>query len=322
MIEQVHLVRYPDGLPTPDDFALVQSADPSVSDGNVLVEVSHLSMDPFPRLRMSATSRVGPPMPLHQVVDGRGVGHVLASRDPRFALGDLVAGDLGWQERVSCRGETLQKLDATLGPPERHLSVLGPSGLTAYFTTRGIYAGQNVLIAPAAGSVGILAGQIAKAAGAHVTGFVADTAQVNYLTDDLGFDGATDDTQQLPDGLDYVIDGVGGAFHDAMLTRLNLHSHVVLLGFISGYNDAQPRPYGSMLPLLFKRATVSGFLLADHAPEFEAARSHLAEFLDAGTLRPVETIWRGLEETPSAFCALFNGSGVGKQIVAIEKEQV
>jgi NADPH:quinone reductase len=114
------------------------------------------------------------------------------------------------------------------------------------------------------------------------------------------------------------IDGVGGLLHDAVVQRLALHARVILLGFIAAYNEATPPVYGSALPILFKRALVSGFLLADHAADFGRARTTLAAMLDAGTLRAVETFHHGLAGTPAAFAGLFGEPPPGKQIVRLE----
>lgn len=323
----MHLIAFPEGLPEPRHFALVESDNPTPSEGEVLVAVSHLSMDPFPRLRMRADSRVGPPLPLNEVVEGRGVGFVVESRAPGFAAGDLVAGDLGWRTHAAVPGAGLQKLDAGLGPPERHLSTLGPSGLTAWLTAdRLATPGRTLVIAPAAGSVGALAGQIAQARGARVVGVVSGERQTRFLIQELGFDATVDRAEPdalatvCPDGVDAFLDGVGGALHDAVMARLNVGGRVVLLGFIAGYNDAASPVYGSALPVLFKRATVEGFLLADHQARFGEAMAVLTGLLDTGALKPVENIWRGLSQAPAAFASLFGDAAPGKQIVQVEEE--
>ena len=326
MSREVHLVDYPESAPEPRHFAVVDVAELAPGDGEVLVAVGHLSMDPFPRLRMRADSRVGPPLPLNRAVEGRGVGRVIASRYAGFAEGDLVAGELGWRERAVVPGAALQPLDAALGPPERHLSTLGPSGLTAFFCAERLArAGETLVIAPAAGSVGALAGQIARGRGARVVGLVSGERQRRFLLDELGFAAAVDhaDPDALadacPDGVHAFLDGVGGAVHEAVMARLAVHGRVLLLGFIAGYNDFEPPRYGAALPILFKRASVEGFLLADHQARFDEARAVLAAMIDTGALRPVETIWHGLSQAPAAFASLFADAAPGKQIVAIEE---
>lgn len=320
MNRQIQLVRYPSGLPQPSDFAEVSATMPVPGPGEMLVRVECLGLDPFPRLRMRADSRVGPPLPLDTVVDGRGVGIVIASNHPDFAAGDAVAADTGWQQFAAIPGAAAQRLDLAFGPIERHLSTLGPSGLTAFFTCEAIgpRAGLTLAIAPAAGSVGVIAGQLARAAGARIIGLVASAAQADFLTGQLGFDAAVTDPARIEEPVHGFIDGVGGALHEAVVAKLALHARIVLLGFIAGYNDAAPPVYGTALPLLFKRATVSGFLLADHAPDFARARTALAAMLDDGRLRPVETLHAGLAATPAAFAGLFGDPAPGKQIVRLD----
>jgi NADPH-dependent curcumin reductase CurA len=221
-------------------------------------------------------------------------------------------------------GAKLQKLDPALGPLPDHLNALGPSGMTAYFAMQVVGApqpGETVVIAPAAGSVGSLAGQIAKLAGARVIGIAAGDAQCAALTQDLGFDAAVDhrDLGALPDGVNLFLDGVGGATHDAVMAKLAPRGRAVLLGFISGYSDGGPPRYGAAAPVLFKRARVEGFLLADWQDRFGEAQAAWARWLAEGAIRPRSTIWNGLERTPAAFAALFGEAGVGKQLVRVSE---
>jgi NADPH-dependent curcumin reductase CurA len=322
---EIVLRRYPEGEPRPEDFEARACAMPVAQAGEVLVEVTHLSMDPFPRLRMQPRPAVGPPMRLGAHVEGRGIGRVLASDDPNAPVGGYVAGELGWRTHACLPVSALTPLDPSLGPPERHLSATGPSGLAAYFAMQVVgapQAGETVVVAPAAGAVGSLAGQIAKAAGARVIG-IASARQAAALAD-LGFDRAVDHrdlgsalSSACPNGVDLFLDGVGGEAHDAVLRLLNPRARVVLLGFISGYNAGEPPRYGSALPILFKRARMEGFLLADWQDRFGEGLRQLAKWCDTGTVKPIETIWVGLDKAPAAFCALFGDAPPGKQIVRV-----
>lgn len=325
MSAEIILTRYPgERIDPAADFALVDAPAPAPGEGEVLVRVTHLSMDPFPRMRMRADSRVGPPMALGRAVEGRGIGTVIESRHPAFRAGEHVAGETGWRELAVLPGDQLSGLEATGAPPERHLSVLGPSGLTAYFVAHVLgrpQPGQTVVIAPAAGSVGVLAGQIAKRSGARVIG-IGSGSQCTALKETLGFDEAVDHAAIDPAALgsvDLFIDGVGGPTHDAVLAAMAPRGRVILLGFIAGYGEG-PRPYGSMLPALMKRLQVEGFLLADWRDRFGEAKTQLAEWLGSGAIRPVETIWEGLDKAPAAFAALFGDAAPGKQIVRLFKE--
>lgn len=318
MMRRIVLARYPDGVPTPADFAVQDARDPEPAEGEVVVAVSYLSMDPFPRLRMRADAGPMPPMPLGETVGGRGVGTVVASRHPDWREGDWLHGELGWASRVVLNPDACERIDLSLGPPERHLSVLGPSGLTAYMVTVAlgqVQPGETFAFAPAAGSVGSIAGQIAKAKGATTVGIASAGQACQLVGYDIAVDHAAPDA--LPEGLNLVIDGVGGAVHDALVRKLVPRGRMLLLGFIAGYNDAGPPRYGNAAPVLMKRARMEGFLLADWRDRFDEARVALSGWLNDGTIVPVETIWHDLDQTPAAFAALFGDAPPGKQIVAI-----
>lgn len=321
-MRSIVLSRYPDGVPTPADFAMRTAPDPQPGAGEVLVAVSHLSMDPFPRLRMRANSAPMPPMPLGETVGGRGVGRVIASCHPDWREGDWLHGELGWTNRAVLDPGGCERIDPALGQPARHLSILGPSGLTAYMVTVAlgqVQPGQTFAFSPAAGSVGSIAGQIAKARGAQTIG-IASAAQGAQLA---GYDVAVDHAalDALPGDIDLAIDGVGGDVHDALVRALAPRGRLVLLGFIAGYNDAGPPRYGNAAPILMKRARMEGFLLADWRDRFDEARAALSGWLADGTIQPVETVWRGLEQAPAAFAALFGDAPPGKQIVAIGEDE-
>jgi len=320
MNRRIALARYPDGVPVADDFATEECVVPDLGDGQLLVEVAHLSMDPFPRLRMRADSRAGPPMQIGETVGGRGVGRVVASKHADWRVGDWVYGEVGWQTLVAIDARNCERIDVGLAEPQHYLGVLGPSGLTAYMTTvalGNIAPGETIAFAPAAGSVGSIAGQVARVHGARTVG-IASAAQLPALGK-LGYDLAIDYAapDNCPDGVDLFIDGVGGALHDALIGKLRTRGRVVLLGFIAGYNTAGPPIYGQAVPVLMKRARVDGFLLADWSHRFGEARAALAGWLASGDLVPVETVWRGLDTAPAAFAALFGDAAPGKQIVSL-----
>jgi NADPH-dependent curcumin reductase CurA len=318
-MKAVVLARYPDGAPVPADFALRDLAEPVPGDGEVLVRVSHLSMDPMPRTRMQPHPPFGPPMALGQPVEGRGVGQVVESRSDRLAPGDWVLGEPGWRERAVLPAARLEKLDG--GLPHQHLNALGPTGLAAYFAvdTLGPRIGQTMLVAPGAGAVGNLACQIARhvAPGIRIVGTAQNSAQADSLAAH-GIETMMADADWSGGGIDLFVDGVGGAFHDRMLTHLSPRAHVLLLGFIAGYGDAGPPHYGNAGAILMKRARMEGFLLADYMDRADGARDRLRGWLERGVVRPAETLHQGLETAPAAFCALFTGAPPGKQIVELE----
>lgn len=297
------------------------------SAGEVAVRVTHLSMDPFERLRMGpggAAPKIAP----GEVVSGRGVGIVVASADACFREGDCVAGNFGWREgaTVAATGLTLLQADTSA---ERYLSLLGPSGIAAYFSVAEVgraVPGDTVVVAPAAGSVGSLAGQIAALRGARVVGIARGAEQCRAVANIAGFVAALDADGDLgpalaeacPSGVSLFIDGLGGSTHEKVMAQIAEHARVVLLGFVADYKEGFPAHYGNAAPILFKRARMTGFLLADWQDRFAEARNQLNAWEGAGLLRPLMTVWHGIERAPEAFCGLFGAARPGKNIVRLE----
>ncbi|MGJ7512010.1 NADP-dependent oxidoreductase [Variovorax sp. GT1P44] len=330
----VRLTAYcADGPLPPSCFELAEEPVGEIEEGQVLVETHYLSMDPFPRLRMRGDDSMAPQLPLGSVVIGRGVGQVVASRAPALPVGTYVAGELGWQELARVDSRTLRSVDATLAPVSTSLGLLGPSGLTAYFTVLHHgkpREGQTVVISGAAGSVGSVSCQLAKHAGARVVAIAGGGDQVRYLLEEIGVDAVVDHTiatplaEQLaracPQGVDVFLDGVGGSLHEAVMDHLNVHARVVVYGVIASYGraDAASELVPSHLyKFIQKRIRLSGFLIADHAGDFASASAELSRWLAEGRVRCAESITDGLENAPAAFAALFTPGRFGKQLVRL-----
>ncbi|MEQ5787185.1 NADP-dependent oxidoreductase [Erythrobacter sp. NFXS35] len=314
------LLHYPHGTPQPGDFALRELPDPVPGTGEALVQVTHLSMDPLPRLRMQEHSPVGPAMRIGAPVEGRGVGRVLQSNDPGLAPGDMVVGELGWQSLSVVPTARLVRVEG--GRPEDHLNALGATGLAAWFVVDRLAPrdGESLLVAPAAGAVGSLVCQMAQACapGVKVSGTAVGTRQAAFL-ETLGVRPLRPEADWPGTvGIDLFVDGVGGALHERMFAHLNPRARVLLLGFVSAYGDDAPPQYGNAAAILMKRARVEGFLLSDHMDRAEEARTGIARWLADGTLRPAETVHRGLASAATAFAGLFADSPPGKQIVELE----
>jgi hypothetical protein len=321
-VKALCLDRYPQGAPQPEDFGLRDLPDPVAGPGEVLVAVTHLSLDPLPRVRMQAQPPMGPPMRLGLPVEGRGAGRVLQSNDPAFAPGDIVVGELGWQSRAALPAARLHRVEG--GRPQDHLNALGATGLAAWFVAERLapQAGETLLVAPAAGAVGSLVCQMAqaRAPGVRVVGTAIGAAQTAFL-EGLGVEPMAPDADWPgPAGIDCFVDGVGGAFHDRMLGALQPRARVLLLGFISAYGADGPPRYGNAAAVLMKRARLEGFLLADHMARAEEARAAIARWLAEGMLKPTETVHHGLASAATAFAALFADSPPGKQIVELETD--
>ena len=321
---EVRLARYPDGVPEAEDFALARADASPPKPGEVTVDVEWLSMDPVTRVRMAAASAMGPPMVPGSVVAGRGVGRVAVSNADGFAPGTPVYGEFGWRARATVPAAACEPLPATDLALHHHLNALGPSGLAAWFAVDALAPapGETFVIAPAAGAVGGLALQLARAAGANVIGIGTGRAQRAWLAAQgvTALDAADDLAPHLAGGVNLFLDGVGCDLHERVIAHLAPRARVLLLGFVAGYGRSAPPRYGSMLPILMRRATVTGFLLADHMTRANEARSRLAEALASGALVPCQTVWDGLSAAPAAFAALFGDAPPGKQIVRITEE--
>lgn len=332
----VRLKAYAAGIPSEDCFVETAEPTPALADGQVLVEVLYLGMDPFSRMRIGGDAAKAPQVPLGAVMVARGVGRVSQSRAPDLKPGDIIAGDLGWTDWAVVEGAGLRKVDPALGPVRHALGILGPSGLAAWsalFDRGQAKAGETVLISAAAGAVGSVAAQLAKQKGCRVIGVGGGAAQLAFLRDELKLDGVVDFLSAepmsaqirayAPAGVDLFLDMVGGELYDHAIQTLAIHGRVVLVGTIANYNDAAgaadigPR---SNLTIILKRATVLGFLVADHAARFDEALTELAEGVASGALLAPERILKGLENAPAAFAGLFGAEFIGKQLVQINPE--
>jgi NADPH-dependent curcumin reductase CurA len=327
---RVVLRRYPSGVPQPEDFEVQsQAIEPPKAD-QVLVETHFLSMDPAPRMRMSAITSGPPPLPLGATVIGRGVGVVLQSAHSLFKPGDVVAGELGWQEHALVAAAQLRPVERRLGAMQWSLGILGPSGITAWCLVNRaaeIRAADTVLITAAAGSVGSTAVQLAKSLGARTIAQVGGERQRHFAQVELGADAvvdyrspsfAADLALAAPSGIDVFLDSIGGELHNQAMPLLAPHARVVAFGFISAYNmSGTAAEYGRMYELIRKRASLRGFLVGDYAAEFPRILELLSQLLASGELRNFESCARGLEAVPSSFVRLFSGDPIGKQLVQL-----
>ena len=304
---------------------------PELEDGQALVEVLYVSVDPYMRGRMRERASYIAPIPVDGVMEAAGVGRVVASRTPEIKEGEYVGGMLGWQRYAVTSAKASRKLDPDAAPISTALGVLGMPGMTAYFgllEVMEIKAGQSILISGAAGAVGSVAGQIAKIMGCRVAGIAGGEEKVKWLVDELGFDAAYDYRAEwdhkariaamCPDGIDGYFDNVGGEITDAALMNLNLRARVAICGQISQYNlekpEMGPRLY---FQLIQKRARMEGFLVFDYADRYSQALERMTGWLKEGKLKYRETVVEGLENAPAAFIGMMRGENVGKMVVKL-----
>jgi NADPH-dependent curcumin reductase CurA len=326
------LRQRPTGRIDANTFELSEEPMPKIGDGEALVRVDWISLDPTNRGWINDTPTYLPPVGIGEVMRGLGLGEVVASNSPDYRVGQTVQGLVGWQQyAVASAAAPLMPVEVAQGvSPSAYLGALGMTGLTAWVGIRDIgrpQPGETVVVSAAAGAVGSVAGQLAKAAGARVVGIAGGPEKCALVTERLGFDAAVDHraddwAAQLaaatPDGIDVDFENVGGDIMDAIFTRLNIGARVALCGMISGYNSADPPPgpraFGN---LLIQRATLQGFIVLDHFGRVPEAITEIAGLIARGTLTPLETVVEGFEQLPTAINMLFDGKNVGKLVVKV-----
>ncbi|WP_166359135.1 NADP-dependent oxidoreductase [Pseudomonas akapageensis] len=327
---QFLLAQRPVGAVTRDNFTFRDEPVGTPADGQILVKVEYLSLDPAMRGWMNEGKSYIPPVAIGQVMRALGVGKVVASQHPNFAVGDYVNGALGVQDYFLGEPTGFYKVDPKLAPLPRYLSALGMTGMTAYFALLDVgapKAGETVVISGAAGAVGSIAGQIARLKGCRVVGIAGGKDKCQFLIDELGFDGAIDYKnedvitglkRECPKGVDVYFDNVGGDILDAVLSRLAFKARVVICGAISQYNNKEAvKGPANYLALLVNRARMEGFVVMDYAAQFAAAGQEMAGWLAEGQLKSKEDIVEGLETFPETLLKLFSGENFGKLVLKV-----
>ncbi|MCR8848987.1 NADP-dependent oxidoreductase [Rossellomorea sp. SC111] len=329
--KQIQLVSRPEGMPVKEDFLYKEIEVSKPSKGEVLVKALYLSVDPYMRGRMSDAKSYVAPFQLNEALSGGVVGEIVESQSEHFQKGDFVVGMLPWQEYSLANEKEVRSIDPDVAPISTHLSILGMTGLTAYFGLMDIgqpKEGETVVVSGAAGAVGSVVGQIAKIKGARVVGIAGSDEKVSYLTDTLGFDEGinyktTDNIyktlkEACPNGIDVYYENVGGEIGDAALSLLNKHARVPVCGAISSYNktdrDLGPRV---QTKLIKSSALMKGFVVNDYSDRFKEGATELGKWLSQGKLQYEETITEGLDNVTDAFLGLFQGKNIGKQLVKI-----
>jgi NADPH:quinone reductase len=323
---RVTLAARPVGLPQESDFALdaVDVEAPEV--GEVLVRTLWASVDPYQRGRMSEARSYAKSLEIGDVVTSVNLGEVVESNDPRFSPGDLVVGQLGWQEYATARAGTLRQVPPVLEPPTLALHAVGLTGFTAYFGVFDIgrpRPGETVVVSAAAGAVGQIAGQLAKLAGCRTVGIAGGPEKARDLTERYRYDAAidykSDDVGEAlrNERVDVYFDNVGGEISQAVQRRLNLEARIVICGQVSLYNAQRPEPTFHPGLLVVFRARMEGFLVFDYAHRYDEAAAKLAHWVAKGDIRWREDVTEGLENAPRAFIGMLNGENQGKALVKV-----
>jgi len=327
---QWRLVSRPSGSLQPSDFQWAASPRPEPGEGELVIRVLHLSLDPTNRMWAAADTYL-PAVPLGEVMRGVAIGVVHQSRHPGFPEGAHVQGLLGWQEYALSNGAGLTLLPEIPGLPlTAHFGLLGHIGMTAYFGLLDIgrpVAGETLVVSAAAGAVGSLVGQIGKIKGCHVVGIAGSDDKCQWITKELGFDAAINYKSEdvparlrahCPSGIDIDFENVGGSILEAVLAQINLRARIVLCGLIAGYNATSPQPGpANFANVLVRRARIEGFIVLDYAPRAMEAIQDLVTWHQQGRLHYRIDEVQGLDQAPNALSRLFTGGNTGKLLVTL-----
>ena len=329
MNRRITLAARPAGFPAESDFSLEEAEIPEPGAGEVLVHNLWVSVDPYQRGRMSTQRSYAQGLELGDVITSQAVAEVVESGDGRFAPGDLVVGQLGWQDYATARGGSLRKLPAALEPSTLALHVVGATGFTAYFGLLDVgrpKPGDTVVVSGAAGAVGQIVGQIARLAGCRTVGIAGGPEKSAELRDLYGYDAGLDYKagdlraalkDSCPAGVDVYFDNCGGDISQAVHSRLNVGARIVICGQISQYNLERPEPTFHPGLLIVFRARMEGFLVSDYAHRFDEAAARLARWVAGGEIRWREDVTDGLENAPRAFIGMLRGENRGKALVKV-----
>jgi NADPH-dependent curcumin reductase CurA len=325
---QILLASRPTGWVEESNFKLVETPVPPTADGQVLVRNHFLSLDPYMRGRMNDTKSYAAPVNLGDVMIGGTAGEVVASKNPKFAVGDKVVGMLGWQLYGVSDGTQLMKVDDRHIPLSAYLGTVGMPGVTAWYGLMGICApkaGETVVVTAASGAVGSVVGQLAKMKGCRAVGIAGGAEKCRYVVDELGFDACVDYKagklwkgikEATPKGIDCLFENVGGEIFDTLLGRMNAFSRIAVCGLIAQYNS-EPYPMKNIGSVLINRIKMQGFIVSEHMERWPVALQELGQGVATGKIKYRETVAQGLENAPKAFIGLLKGANLGKQLVKL-----
>ena len=330
----IRLSKRPQGEVQDGDLSLVTEPVRELADGEILIKNLWLSLDPYMRPRMNDAESYMEPQALDSVMFGEAVGRVVASRSDKFTVGDIVTAYTGWQEYGICASdeERIYKIEAAEIPLQAYLGVAGMPGRTGYcgLTFLGKpQPGETVVVAAAAGPVGTVVGQTAKAMGCRAIGIAGGAEKCRYVVEELGFDACIDykagqldaDLQAAcPQGIDVYFENVGGAVTRAVAPLLNAGARVPICGFVSAYNEtdmAQVETPFHIFGALAEPPEHRFFLVNEWQAQHQEHTKLLAERVKSGELKYSETVAEGLENAVEAFKGMLKGKNFGKQLVRV-----
>ena len=331
---QFRLAARPVGMVKDSDWQQVTEPVRALADGEILVKVLYLSLDPAMRGWMNDAKSYIRPVAIGEVMRAGGVGEVVASKSPRFAVGDHVSGGTGvrqyWIGAADDKSAAFYKIDPALAPLTTYLNTLGMPGMTAYFgllESGQPKAGETVVVSGAAGAVGQTVGQVAKQLGCRVVGIAGGKEKCDFVVQQLGFDACIDYKtgdvraglkEHCPQGVDVYFDNVGGEILDTVLTRINMKARIVICGAISQYNNTTAvKGPSNYLSLLVNRARMEGIVVFDYASRYHEGVAALAKWMKEGKIVSKEDVVQGLENFPATLNMLFEGKNFGKLVLQV-----
>jgi hypothetical protein len=331
---QIVLASRPIGVPTQGDFRLETGKLPVPSDGQLLLRIQYLSLDPYMRGRMNDAKSYAAPVELGDVMEGEVIAEIRESRHPGYRQGELVQGRIGWRTHAVVAPVAVRRVETGGNAPTTALGVLGMPGFTAYAGMKVIgqpKIGETVVVAAASGPVGSLVGQLARIAGARAVGIAGGATKCAYVRNELRFDAAIDHRAEgfskmlaaaCPDGIDVYFENVGGPTWNAVLPLLNRYARVPVCGLVSHYNEAKPTGGSSaaetMLTVLRRSLLIRGFINTEFATDhYSSFLKELSPLVRSGDIRYREDISEGLEAAPGAFINMLAGRNFGKALVRV-----
>lgn len=340
MMKEIVLAARPQGAPKLSDFRLEEKPVPACPDGGILVKILWQSLDPYMRGRMDESKSYAAAVPIGGRMEGGCVGEVIESKNPKFAVGDIVNSQFGWGTHAVSDGTMVRKVDPSLAPIQTAVGILGMPGITAYV---GLLdhgrpkEGETLVVGAATGAVGSLVGQLGKIKGMRVVGVAGGPEKCAFAVDELGFDACVDHYAQAdgramrsalaaecPDGVDVYFENVSGKTLDGVIPLMNVWGRIPVCGMISQYNmggfgidggDGKDRLPMLWRTILVQRLSVRGFIITDHYDRFPAFLEEVSGYVRDGRVKYRESVTEGIENAPQAFIDMLGGGNFGKTLI-------
>ena len=339
-MKEVVLAARPQGTPKLSDFRIEEKPVPDLPAGGIVVRVLWQSLDPYMRGRMDESKSYAASVEIGGRMEAGCVGEVIASDNPKYAVGDIVTDRFGWCTHTAWEGKTAQKVNPDLAPIQTAIGILGMPGITAYV---GLLdhgrpkEGETLVVGAATGAVGTLVGQLGKIKGMRVVGVAGGPEKCAFAVEELGFDACIDHYAQedgramtkalaaeCPDGVDVYFENVGGKTLQGVLPLMNVWGRMPVCGMISQYNLGGLGAAGGegpdRLPMLWRtilvqRLSVRGFIITDHYDRFPAFQQEVSGYIRDGRVKYRESITEGIENAPQAFLDMLQGKNFGKTLI-------